>query len=115
MYRPNKPFNVPFMILNPTREKVNGKVIKKYPDEGELIYASFATFGGTQGEVNDVVVVHDTANIETWYRDDITSDTRIKNVSNQKIYEVLGSPENIEERNQFLKFKVERIAGKSDG
>ena len=115
MYRPNKPFNVQFMILNPTREKINGKVVLKYPETGELINASFTTFGGTQGEVNDVVVIHDTANIETWYREDITSDTRLKNVSNNKVFKVLGSPENIEERNQFLKFKVERYVGKSNG
>lgn len=112
MYRPSTAFTTPFMILNPTStEKVNGKVVKVYPDEGDVIYTSFKTFGGSETLINDVVSVRDTANIETWYRPDIRSDTRLKRLSDGKFYEILGDPENIEMRNQFMKFKVEYSRG----
>lgn len=114
MYRPTKPLSTPLMLLNPTTEKINGRVVKTYPESGEVIYTSFRTFGGTESIINGVVALRDTADVETWYRPDITAESRLKNQTG-KIYEVLGTPENIEERNQFLKFKVESVRGSSGG
>lgn len=111
MYRPQKPFNVAFMLLNPTYEKVQGRVIAKYPEEGEIIYCSFLTFGGTESEVNGVLSIKDTANIETWYRPDIRNDSHLKRLDDNKVFEIMGEPEDIEYRHQFLKFKVERLRG----
>lgn len=111
MYRPSKPFNVGFMLLNPTYEKVQGKVVATYQDEGEKINCSFLTFGGTESVVNGVLSMKDTANIETWYRPDIKSDSRLKRMEDGKVFSVLGEPEDIEYRHQFLKFKVERLRG----
>ena len=112
MYRPTRAFTTLFMILNPTgTEKVNGRVVKKYPSEGDVIYASFTTFGGTETMVNDLVSIRDTGNVETWYRPDIKADTKLKRLPDGKIYEILGDPENIEMRNQYLKFKVEYSRG----
>lgn len=113
MYKPKDPFITPFMILNPTNEKINGKVVKKYPDIGEIIEVSFKTFGGTETVVNGVLSIIDTGNIETWYRDDIKSDTWLKSVEDGQIYQVKGKPEDIERRHLFLKFKVEAIGGSS--
>lgn len=109
MYRPSRAFTTPFMILNPiSTEKVNGRVVKKYPDESEdIIFTAFTTFGGTETVINGVITVVDTGNIETWYRPDIKADTKLKRLSDGKVYEILGKPENIEMRNQFMKFKVE--------
>lgn len=108
MYRPKKEFNCRCMILNPTTKKENGKVVKIYSDSGDFINASFSTFGGTESVVNGIYTVIDTANIETWFRPDITSDTRIK-MTDGRVYSVEGCPENIDMKNQFLKFKVKSL------
>ncbi len=111
MYRPSKPFNVGFVILNPTYKKELGKNIPIYSDKGEVIYCSFLSFGGTETEVNGVISIKDTANVETWYRPDIKSDTRLKRLDDAKVFEIMGEPEDIEHRHQFLKFKIESLRG----
>lgn len=115
-YRPQQPFNVMLAILKPENVTVKGSTKKKYPnieevDENDRFFASFKTFGGTETTKNDVLVVEDTANIETWYRPDIGSDCRVAVMETGAIYEVLGEPENINMRNQFLKLKVKRVKG----
>ena len=110
-YRPQEPFSTAVLLLNPSYSEVKGVPIKSFPETGELFYCSFRTYGGTESTSNDVLTVIDTANIETWYRPDITSASRIK--LGNKTYEVVGEPENIEQRNQFLKFKVRGVKGGS--
>ena len=107
MYRPREPFTTPVLLFNPTYETVLGVTKKVYPEKGELIFCSFKTYGGTESAVNDQLAVIDTANIETWYRPDITSASMIK--LGAKEYEVMGEPEDIEQRHQFLKFKVRGV------
>lgn len=106
-YRPSEPFSTPVGLFNPTYETVKGVTRKVYPETGEVIFCSFKTFGGSETTINDQLAVVDTASIETWYRPDITSSSMIKLGS--KNYEVMGEPENIEQRNQFLKFKVRGV------
>ena len=86
---------------------------KVYPDidKGILIYGSFKTFGGTDRVVDGLYSVEKTAVIETWYRPDITSDCRIGVLQTGEIYEILGEPENINLRNQYLRLKVKQIKG----
>jgi hypothetical protein len=109
-YRPSGPFNVSMFLFVPNEIEAKGSTKKNYPDEGELIYCSFRTFGGTERIVNDVLVTEDTAVIETWYRPDIKSNCKLKDVDGIE-YEILGTPENIEKRNQYLKFKIRAIRG----
>lgn len=109
-YRPSGPFNVPLFIFVPKTKTVKGSPKKIYPDEGELIYCSFKTFGGTESTENGVLTVEDTAVIETWYRPDIKSDCAVEDVNGNK-YEILGTPENINQRNQILKFKIRSVRG----
>ena len=97
------------LLFNPTYETVLGVTKKVYPEKGELIFCSFKTYGGTESSVNDQLAVIDTANIATWYRPDITSASMIK--LGAKEYEVMGEPEDIEQRHQFLKFKVRGVQG----
>lgn len=112
MYRPLSPFSVAAYLLKPTKEVVKGVTVKTYPTEGELFYCSFKTYGGTEQTKDSGYVVIDTANVETWFRPDIKADCRIVLADQpEKVYEVIGEPENIEMRNQFLKFKVKRVAG----
>ena len=76
-----------------------------------LIYASFRTFGGTETMENDIYSVVDTANVETWYRPDIASGCRIMRAVDGAVYEIIGEPENIGMRGQFLKCRVRRVKG----
>ena len=98
-------------ILRP--HKLNKELINCELVEGEIIdviksekpyFCSFRTFGGTEKNVNGVLVVEDTATIETWFTPEIKSDCNIE-VDGQQ-YEILGTPENINKRNQYLVFKV---------
>lgn len=109
MYKPDLPYNTPVKLFNPTYETVRGVTKKVYEGEGELIFCKFKTYGGTETEVNGVLTVVDTANVETFYRPDITSASMIR--LGNKDYEVMGVPEDIEQRHQILKFKVRGVRG----
>lgn len=109
MYRPTEPYITAVELFNPTYKTELGVTKKVYPETGDLIFCSFKTFGGTEAVVNDVVTVVDTANVETWYRPDITSASQIR--LGNKRYEVMGEPEDIEQRHQILKFKVRGVRG----
>lgn len=107
-YRPKEPFNTVVSLYNPTYDSVKGVTVKEYHLIGTL-NCSFKTYGGTESTVNGVLTMVDTANIETWYRPDITSASQIR--LGAKVYEVIGEPEDIEQRHQFLKFKVRGVNG----
>ena len=111
-YKPQLPFSTPIRLLIPTYETIKGVPKKTFQtfENGELIFCNFKTYGGTEKVVNDLYSVEDTANIETWFRPDIKADCRIA-ISSNRVYEVIGEPENINERNQFCKFKVRRVKG----
>lgn len=108
-YKANFPYNVAAFLLIPKKQNVKGVTKKTYTPEAEPFFCSFKTFGGTEKIVNDVVTVENTATVETWYNPKITSDCyiRVENVD----YEILGTPENINMRNQYMKFKVRAVKG----
>ena len=108
-FKPNTPYNVPFFLMVPEEKKVKGVITKTFTKIEEPFYCSFRTFGGTERTVNDAIVVENTAVIETWYDPRIKADCVIE-VDGLR-YEILGTPENISMRNQFLLFKVKAIKG----
>lgn len=108
-FRLDLPYDTPVELLNPTYKTVKGVTTKIYPEKGEIIFCKFKTYGGTESTVNGQLTVIDTANIETWYRPDITSASMIK--LGAKSYEVMGEPEDIEQRHQCLIFKVRGVKG----
>ena len=101
-YIPQMPFCVPLFLLQPSYEIQKGVTVKTYPkpEEGQLFYCSFRTFGGTESLSNNMIVVLDTAVIETWYREDIKSDCRFATAQGH-IYDVVGTPENRHEKSIF--------------
>lgn len=104
------PYNTPAFLKNPSKSAVSKGVKKnEYPEEGELIFVSFRTFGGSETASNGQIAVENTGLVETWYRPDITSASRL--VIGNLTYEVLGSPENIKMQNRNLLFKVRAIKG----
>lgn len=112
-YKPSLPFSVPLVLLIPEYKTVSGVKKKVFPAvaDGIPFFGTFRSYGGTERDVNGVFAIEDTANIETWFRPDIKSECRIAVASSGAVYDVLGEPENIEMRNQFLVFKVSRVKG----
>lgn len=108
-YKPNTPFTVPMHLLIPAYTSVKGTKVKEYPDEGLLFYGSFRTFGGSERLVNGITAVVDTGIVDTWFRPDITADCRI--LISGTAYEVEGTPENINMRNQYLSIRVRAVKG----
>lgn len=108
-YRPPTRFDTPMTLLIPTYSRYNGVEKKVYPETGNIIMVSFRSFGGTETTVNGVLSVENTATVETWYNPAIKSDCRLQ--LNGRNYEILGDPENINCRNQFLRFKVRAVGG----
>lgn len=116
MYRPEGSFNVPMLLLIPTYTESKGVSKKSYPDPSSLgkefdIRGNFKTFGGTERVVNDVLVVENTAVVETWWRPDIKADCAVYLRENGAIYEIMGDPEDIDMRHQLMRFKVKKIKG----
>ena len=110
-YSPSLPFSAPLRLHKPTYTKVKGFPVASFEGDGILIYGTFKTYGGTEQTVNGLYSVLDTAEIETWYRPDITSDCIIELADTGARYQIMGEPENIARRNQFLKLKVQRVKG----
>lgn len=114
-YKPSTPYTVAFKVLVPTWSKTKGVPQKTYPspsDVERIDYCSFKTYGGTEITSNDLYVIEDTAWVETWYTPLITSDCRIYICDTGEIWDVISRPENIEMRNQYLKFKAKLVGGK---
>ena len=107
-FKPNLPFNVPAELLICTEERVKGVLTKTYT-KADDIFISFKTFGGTESTSNGVSVVENTAVVQTWYRADINANCRL--VICGLVYEILGTPENINMANQYLQFKVRAVKG----
>lgn len=109
-YQPQVPFNVPCMLLKATVRKVNGVNQPTFADK-TMFYCSAKSYGGTEKIVNDVYVIEDTWLIDTWYNPDISKGDRIRFLDDMSVFEVLASPENINRRGQYMRFKVRRIGG----
>ena len=108
-YKPDTPYNVPFFLMIPVDETIKGVRMKVFHKIEKPFYCSFRTFGGTEKVANGIISVEDTATIETWYDPQIKSDCNIE--VDGLVYEILGTPENINMRNQWMKFKVRAVKG----
>lgn len=123
-YRPQLENSIPLVLLIPTWTTVSGVRKKTYPTIQEallvqdekgnnvnIFFGTFKTYGGTERDLNGVYSIEDTANIETWYRPDIKSDCRVARANDEAIFDIINEPEDINQRHQFLKFKVRRVKG----
>lgn len=117
-YRPSGAFTTPLVLLTPTKKTVSGVTSKIYPtieeaieDPNNIFYGTFKTYGGTEKVINGIYSIEKTAVIESWYRPDIKADCRIGLIDKGKIYDIYADIEDIEERHQFMKFKVKYYGG----
>lgn len=111
-YQPQVPFNVParHLVRSAEPEKTNG--INQYTySEGDIFYCSAKSYGGTEKVVNDVYVIEDTWTIDTWYNPNFKRGDKIRFLDDNREYEILASPENINRRGQYMRFKVVAIGG----
>lgn len=113
-FKPKSPFNVSMRLLIPESTRIQGVLKKSYtdPNDGELFFGTFRTWGGTETTQNDVYTIVDTGTVNTWYRPDIKADCRIYMCDSEQVYEIISDPENIDMRNQYLQFKVRKVGGK---
>lgn len=113
MYRPIEAaqMTTATRLQTPTGGKTLGVGTKTYADVAGVVMVNWKSFGGTETTSNGVLSVEDTAQIVCWYRPDIRANCRLQRLSDGAFYEIIGEPENIEMRNQFLKFKVRRVKG----
>lgn len=113
MYRPAEAaqMTTATRLQTPTSVSTLGVSKKTYVDVDGVIMANIKSYGGTETTSNGVLSVEDTAQVTCWYRPDIRSGCRLVLLASGAVYEILGEPENIELRNQFLKFKIRRIRG----
>lgn len=96
-------------LLTPKAEtQTLGVYRATYEDKG-VIFCNWKTYGGTEQTVDGVYSVIDTATVTTWYRSDITSRCRLQ--LGDAVYEIINEPENIEQQNRVLQFKVRRVKG----
>lgn len=142
-YKPAAPFAVPMVLMIPTVTNIRGARVKEYPtpivgaalltengaalltENGEtilidnkrlrLFFGSFRTFGGTERMANEVYTIEDTATVDTWFNPSITADCRVYVCATGKTYEVIGTPENIDMRNQYCSFKLRAIGARPNG
>lgn len=108
-YRPNAPFVVPFTIYNATKTTDKGVAVKTWIAEDGTYMGSFRTFGGTEAVKDGIYSVINTATLETWFTPLITASSRIVLVETGETYEVVGTPEDIERRHQFMLVKLKGV------
>lgn len=109
-FKPTAPFNVKFRLIQIEVEDNNtGKPTEKEIITDDYILASFKTYGGTDLTVNGRLVVEDTGTLYTYYNPKIGTRTKLLDITEGVKYEVLGRPENIERRNQYMMIRVRSI------
>lgn len=113
MYRPSEAaqMTTATRLQTPKSEKMLGVGVKTYTDVTGVVMVNWKSYGGTETNNNGVLSVEDTAQIVCRYRPDIRGDCRLVRLIDGAVYEIIGEPENIEMRNQFLEFKVRRVKG----
>lgn len=109
-YQPSVPFSVPAMLRKRKLVPVNGTNQEVFEDK-QIFYCSAKSYGGTEKIVNDLYVVEDTWQIDTWYNPAFGKGDHIRFLDDDTEYEILASPENINRRGQYMRFKVRRIGG----
>lgn len=112
-FRPknSRELRTPVKLLIPTgTEKYNGVNRCVYPDDGDVIFTNWKSYGGTETTVNGVYGIIDTASVTTWYRPDIAANCRLLR-EDGAVYEIINEPENVEMQGIFLICKVRRVRG----
>lgn len=107
MFKPNLPYDITARWLIPSVEKVNG--VNKYSYfDGDLFGCHMKSYGGREETVNNVYHIVEQWNVETYYNGSIGPNHRIR-LQDGSEWKILAKPENVEMRNRFMLFKIERV------
>lgn len=112
MYRPNEmvQMTTPMQVWKAVEKDSFGVTVRSY-EKADFFHCNFKTYGGTEKEVNGMIAVEDTATIVCWYHPSITSSCRLERLTDGAMFEILGEPEDIEQRRMVMRFKVKRVKG----
>ena len=112
-YQPRLPFNLAAKHLKRSDkpDKINGANQYTYTEAKEPFYWSAVSYGGTETQVNGVTVIEDTWQIDAFYNPNFRKGDKVIFLDDGREYEVLASPENINRRGQYMRFKVRAIGG----
>ena len=110
-YKPQAPFSVPFKIGIPKTTTVKGVPTKTYTESETVYFGTFRTCGGTENVKDGLYSVIDTATLETWYTPTLKADCRVHILQTGEFYEVVGNPENIQLRNQYMNARLQAVTG----
>ena len=110
-YKPQSPFATAFKISTPTTTTVKGVPTKTYTESATVYCGTFRTFGGTENVKDGLYSVIDTATLETWFTPNLKANCRVHVLDNDTYYEVVGTPENIQMRNQYMKARLQAVKG----
>jgi hypothetical protein len=109
-WQPSAPFATPAVILKTTQTKVNG-VVKRVRAEGPRVNVTARSFGGTERDEDGIISAVSTMVFQTWYTPEIRAGDAIRLLEDGSEWEVIGDPEDISMRHQWLQFKGKRIQG----
>lgn len=110
-YKPVAPFSTPFKIGTPTTTIVKGVPTKTYTESATVYFGLIRSFLGTESTKDGLYSVIDTANLETWFTPDLKANCRIHLLESGELYEVVGTPEDIQRRHQYLKVRLQAVKG----
>lgn len=108
----------PCLLLSAKVENVLGVERKTYT-ESERFNCNWKSYGGTEVSNNGILTIEDTATLVCWYNPLIRANCRVVRLADGKdeagnwraVYEIISEPENIEQRNMLVQFKVKRVKG----
>ncbi len=113
MYRPPtaKQMTTPVLLYKASNTKIAGVENITYAiDDEPLLFCNVKTFGGTESINAGMLTIISTAQITTFYRTDVKHHDKIK-LPDGTFWRIISEPENIELRDKFMMFKVEKVAG----
>ena len=110
-YKPSDHFTIPFKIGIPSTTTIKGVPTKTYTESATTYYGTFRSFGGTETVKDGLYSVIYTTTLETWYTPDLKANCRVHVLQTDEYFEVVGTPENIQMRNQYMKAHLQAVKG----
>ena len=109
MVKISRPFRSVFHILKPTYTHTYGVDTQTWDDIG-IFHGSVRSFGGTEKVENGVLSVETTKVVQTNYDTRLTASVRLLDDTGVQ-WEVLGAPEDLDEKHRFMQFKIRKVRG----
>lgn len=107
-YVPSAVLNVPARIWRCRYKRINGVQKAVYEPDEDIIWLGAKSYGGTEKTIDGVYTVEDTIEFTAYYNPTLTSSDRIQLLGDDSFWEILNTPENVDMRGAFMKFKGRR-------